>query len=84
MTPQQIREFEKIVNGHASHINTLTAIVSGLISELRHVDGGAALERAKDHAIKEANAMNRPFQPKADTAKIAAMFRSVQSQPQAD
>lgn len=74
MTPQEQREITKHLNNHASHLNTLTAIISGLISELAAAGGPESLERAKARALDTAKQMQRPMQPNADTSAISRIF----------
>ncbi|WP_190977106.1 hypothetical protein [Pseudomonas putida] len=74
MTPQEQREITKLLNSHASHLNTMMAVISGLISELATAGGPDSLERAKARALDTAKQMYRPMQPNADTSAISKVL----------
>lgn len=75
-TDQQIQELTKVVNSHASDIQTLTAIVFGLASQLYAAQGEEGIEAAKGRALNVAKSMGSPFGARPNTQRIATIFDS--------
>ncbi|HEP8409189.1 TPA: hypothetical protein ACSQQD_005751 [Pseudomonas aeruginosa] len=73
---QQIRELTKVVNSHASDIQTLTAAVFGLIAHLNETHGNAGVDSAKGKALSIAKSMGSTFGARPNTQQLSILFDS--------